>query len=227
VLSVEYQWPPIGGVTPPPDPQPSELVDCRVELSMPVIRDIFLTFEGSIGSYLLINGLLQIIVPTDFDITWASSHFPHKYGGLKFCFIEQTLEATVLRSTAHISKTSPPFSSSSADMTNIFRPTRPAAASLAPSLKLNAYIEARQRANHRKHKYSGKIGLKMAKEGESYVLMSTHVVTEAILARSHRDVMFGRSRNERCEKLEGDWNEYVEIWAGNERVSRVFLRMRA
>jgi hypothetical protein len=204
VLPVEYQWPPIGGVTPPPDPRPSEPIDCRVELSMPVIRYIFLTFEGSIGFYLLINGLLQIIVPTDFDTTWASSHLPHKYGGLKVCYVEQTLEATVLPSTTHISKTSASFLSPSASMTSIFRPTRPAAASLAPSLKLNDFIEARPRAHHRKDKYSGRIGLKVAKEGDPYVLMSTHVITEAILAQSHRDVVFGRNRNDRCEKLEGD-----------------------
>jgi hypothetical protein len=104
-------------------------------------------------------------------------------------------------------------------MANIFRPSRQQAVSLSPSLKLNDFIEARPRANHPKDKYSGRIGLKVAKDGEPYVLMSTHVITEAILAKSHRDLVFGRSRSDRFGKLEGDWNDHVELWAGNERVS--------
>jgi hypothetical protein len=97
--------------------------------------------------------------------------------------------------------------------------------SLSPSLKLNDFIEARPRANHRKDKYSGRIGLKVAKDGEPYVLMSTHVITEAILAKSHRDLVFGRSLSDRFDKLEGDWNHHVELWAGNERVSPMFLHI--
>jgi hypothetical protein len=88
VLPVKHQWPPIGGVSPPPDPRPSEPIDCRAEISLATARDIFLTFEGSIGFYLLINALLQIIVPNNFNTTWASSHLPHKYGGLKVWYCQ-------------------------------------------------------------------------------------------------------------------------------------------
>jgi hypothetical protein len=221
VFPIEHQWPPTGGVTPPPDPRPSEAIDCRAEIPLSAIRDIFLTFEGSIGFYLLVNGLLQVIVPNYFDTNWASSHFPHKYGGLKVCYIKQTLEPTMMPTTTETSKTRPSFSSPSTGMGSIFKPSRQQAVSHTPFLKLNDFIEARPRANHRKDKYSGRIGLKVAKDGEPYVLMSTHVITEAILAKSHRDVVFGRSRNNRFEKLEGDWDEYVEIWAGNEKVSPV------
>jgi hypothetical protein len=227
VLPVEHQWPPIGGVSPPPDPRPSEPIDCRAEISLAIAQCIFLTFEGSIGFYLLINALLQIIVPNDFDTTWASSHPPHKYGGLKACYIEQTLEPTMLPSATETLKTRPSFSSPSASKANIFRPSRNQAVSLSPFLKLNDFIEARPRANHRKDKYSGRIGLKVAKDGEPYVLMSTHVITEAILAKSHRDLVFGRSRSDRFDKLEGDWNDHVEPWAGNERVSPMFLHIVA
>jgi hypothetical protein len=220
VLPVEYRWPPIGGVTSPPDPRPSEPIDCRTKIPLPVIRNILLTFEGSIGFYLLINGLLQIIVPNDFDTTWASSHLPHRYGGLKVCYIDQMgMEPTMLPSTTETSKANSSFSSSGASMASLFRPTRPATGLLAPSLKLNDFIEARPRANHRKDKYSGRIGLKVMKDGEPYVLMSTHVITEAILAKSHRDLVFGRDR---FKKLESNWDDHVELWAGNERVSAIF-----
>jgi hypothetical protein len=218
VIPVEYQWPLIAGVTPPPDPRPSEPIDCRGEIPLSMIRDVFLTFEGSTGFYLLINGLLQIIVPTDFDTTWASSHLPHKYGGLKVCYIEQTIDPTVLPITPETSKTRPSSSSPSASRANIFRFGQQQALPLSPSLKLNNFIEARP--SHRKEKYSGRIGLKVAKGSEPYVLMSTHVITEAILAKSHRDRAFDRDR---FEKLESDWNKCAEIWAGNERVSYIPL----
>jgi hypothetical protein len=72
VLPVEYQWPPSGGLNPPPDPRPSAPIDCRNELPLDVIRDIFLTFESSIGFYILISGLIQFIVPEDFDTVCES-----------------------------------------------------------------------------------------------------------------------------------------------------------
>ncbi|KAF2681618.1 hypothetical protein K458DRAFT_420388 [Lentithecium fluviatile CBS 122367] len=49
--------------------------------------------------------------------------------------------------------------------------------------------------------------------------MSTHVITEAILAKSHIGGLFGR--RDRLKKLDGDWNEHIEIWAGNERIGTI------
>jgi hypothetical protein len=54
---------------------------------------------------------------------------------------------------------------------------------------------------------------------EPLVVMSTHVITEAILAKSHRDTIFSRGLDNRFKKLEDDWNEHVEIWAGDKKVS--------
>jgi hypothetical protein len=68
VLPVEYQWPPAAGPNPPPDPRPSIPIDCSKELPLDIIRDLFLTFEGSVGFYILISGLIQVIVPDDFDL---------------------------------------------------------------------------------------------------------------------------------------------------------------
>lgn len=87
-------------------------------------------------------------------------------------------------------------------------------------MKLNDFIEARPKATHRKEKFSGRIGLKVAKGGDSYLIMSTHIITEAILAKSHREAIFGRGRD-RFEKLDDDWNEHIDIWAGNEKLGTI------
>jgi hypothetical protein len=68
VLPVEHQWPPATGLNPPPDPRPSTPIDCSRELPLDTIRDLFLTFEGSLGFYILISGLIQVIVPDNFDL---------------------------------------------------------------------------------------------------------------------------------------------------------------
>ncbi|KAH7371066.1 hypothetical protein BKA66DRAFT_424925 [Pyrenochaeta sp. MPI-SDFR-AT-0127] len=220
VLHVEYQWPPMAGVNPPPDPKPSTPFDYRKEVPLEVLRDMFLTFEGSLGFYVLISGLLQIIVHEDFDTTWASSHLPHKYGGLKVCYIPQTLDPTMLPSKTETTKTKETLSSQNTTFSSIFRPMRISNASLNPTLKLNDFIEARPKSNHKKEKYSGKIGLKVTQDEHPYLLMSSHVITEAILAKSHRETLFGRNRP-RLDKLSGDWNEHVEIWAGNEMIGNI------
>lgn len=220
VLPVEHQWPPIGGVNPPPDPRPSAPIDCTVSLSIEVVRDLFLTFEKSIGFYLLVNGLLQVIVSDDFDTAWASSHLPHKYGGLKVCYIPQTMEATMLPSTTETTKTRPTLNPQNTGLSSIFRQSRQSTAPSNPSLRLNDFIEARPKANHRKEKYAGRIGLKVLKAGEPYLIMSTHVITEAILAKSHRETFFGRGRG-RFDKLDDDWNEHVDVWAANEKIGSI------
>jgi hypothetical protein len=220
VLPVEHQWPPMGGVNPPPDPRPSGPIDCQARLPLDVVRDLFLTFEGSIGFYVLISGLLQIIVPEDFDTAWASSHLPHKYGGLKVCYIPQTMEVTMLPSTTETAKPNTSLNTQTSSLSSIFRQSRSTTYSSNPSLKLNDFIEARPKSNHRKDKYSGRIGLKVMRYGEPYLLMSTHIITEAIMAKSHRSALFRRGRD-RFDKLDEDWNEHIEIWAGNEWVGEI------
>jgi len=220
ILPVEHQWPPMAGVSCPPDPRPSTPIDCTAEVSLEIIGDVFVTFEGSIGFYILISGHLQVMVPDDFDTTWAASHMPHKYGGLKVCYILQNMEATMMPSSTATANTRALLSSPTSSLSSMFRPARPAAVTSNSALNLNDFIEARPKSNHRKEKYSGRISLKVTKLGEQYLLMSTHIITEAILAKSHRDSLFGRNR-ERHTKLDEDWNEHVDIWAGNERLGRI------
>jgi hypothetical protein len=218
VLPVEHHWPPVGGVNPPPDPRFSTPIDCRAQVSVDIIRDIFVTFEGSVGFYILINGLLQVIVPPEFDTTWASSHLPHKFGGLKVSYIESNIEPTMLPSKTATTKTKPSLTSQNTGMSSLFRLSQPSATT---SLQLNDFIEARGKSSHRE-KYTGRIGLSVAKGGNQYLLMSSHVIAEAILARS----FFGRGRVH-IERLQQDWNLHADIWAGSEKVPDEIIALDA
>lgn len=204
VLPVHYRWPPVGGIQPPPDPRPSLPIDCRAELSVKIIQDIFSTFEGSIGFYLLINGLLQILVPATFDTAWASSHLPHKFGGLRVCYIEQSLEETMIPSQVQTSRSRSPL----LPLSSLFRPSR----SVQP-LQINDLIEARTGSSTRE-KFSGRIGMKVvSRQGEPLLLMSSHVITAAILGKSFLGTNWNPSR-----RLRDDWNEHAEICAGGAKV---------
>lgn len=212
VIPVDYHWPLEGGVQPPPDPRPSTPIDCRATLPFEVVLDIFNTYIGSVGFYVLVNGLLQIMVQEDFDTEWASSHLPHKFGGLKVCYIEYNLEPTAsLVSTTTSSRTTSPDRVQNRSLSNMLRPSRTNTYSVP--LQLNDSIEARGKSSHG-HRYAGKIGLRVEKNGVPYLVMSSHVITEAILAKS----LFASSAVP-VERLRGDWNYQMELWAGNARVS--------
>ena len=228
IIPVEYHWPPTSGVTPPPDPRRVTPIDCRAKMSLELVKDIFLTYEGSVGFYVLVNGLLQVIVPKDFDTIWASSHLPHTYGGLKVCYIEQILEPTMLPSSTETTRTMSHStslgSSLVAEMSGTARPS-PQFPPGSFSLKLNDFIEAHPLSNHRRERFAGRIGLMVAEAGSPHLVMSTHVITEAILARSHRDAILGRKHDSHVQKLNGNWNDHVEIWAGSEKVSAVHFAL--
>jgi len=219
VLPVQYRWPPIGGVAPPPDPRPSRPVNCREAIDLEVIRDLFLTFKGCLGFYVLINGLLQVIVPDDFDTSWASSHMPQRFGGLRVCYIAQDQESTMLPSASKTARKSVRVSAPSAS-SKAYKRFNAANASSSSTLRLNDFIEARPTKSHGTDRYAGRIGLKVARQGDPFLIMSTHVITEALLAKSHRNMFTSRGKDS-FEKLRGDWNEHVDIWAGNERMGTV------
>lgn len=229
ILPVDYRWPPESGLMPPPDPRATMPIDCRATLPLALVKDLFLTFQGSIGFYVLINGLLQVIVPKDYDTSWASSHLPHKYGGLKVCYIERNLEPTMLPSATDTSRATTSGSPVGPHgISGSFRPASLSAQSVTryPSLKLDDFIEARPLSNHTRDRFSGRVGLRVARAGvEPLVVMSTHVITEAILAKSRRDTIFGRSLDDRLRKLEDDWNDHVEIWAGDRKVSACHISL--
>ncbi|PSN66423.1 hypothetical protein BS50DRAFT_635541 [Corynespora cassiicola Philippines] len=219
VLPVEYRWPPMAGVVPPPDPRPSMPIDCKTELSLEIIRDILITFKGSIGFYMLINGLLQIIIPIDFDTVWASSHLPHKYGGLKICYIPQDREPTMFTNRTKASSSTAQDITQSSPPSERLKLTKEGNKPIAKPLRLNDFIEARPKSSFMKERFSGRIGLRVVKNSESYLLMSTHVITEAILSKSLVSSVLRRGH--RFEKLDEDWNKHVAIWAGNEKIGDI------
>ncbi|KAF1995536.1 hypothetical protein P154DRAFT_343151 [Amniculicola lignicola CBS 123094] len=216
VIPVEYRWPPVAAVAPPPDPQPSP-IDCADALPIQTIRDIFTTFKGCIGMYFLRNALLQLIVPKEFDTEWASSHLPHKYGGLKICYIYGTMEPTM-----NPSKTDTTLNKEKSPVPWAFfqRGSQKASVSSSQTTKLNDHIEARTKSTLRQGRFSGRIGLRTTcKDGNPYLLMSSHVITEALISRARRSVF--SLKPDADEILEGDWNNHVEIWAGNAKAGTI------
>jgi hypothetical protein len=112
---------------------------------------------------------------------------------------------------------SPSYIPSGSEIYSIQGPPPSSSAYKAPSLEINDFIEARSRNSSRREKSSGRIGLKVFRESQCYLVMSTHIITEAMLTKSYRDRIFGRA-HDRFKKLGDDWNEHVNIWASNTKV---------
>lgn len=216
VMPVEYGWPLTAGVEPPPDPRPIPKIDCTASLSLNVVRDLYSTFKDSLGFYLFINGLLQITVPDDFDTAWASSHQPHRFGGLNICYISQTMES--LPSAAETTSSRPLLRNTV--LSALVRRSRQLIALPNPVLRLHDFIEARSTAKYQRKKYGGRIGLTVIKDGEPYLVMSNNIVEDATPANSSRETSFHRLCS-RAETLQEDRNEHVNIWAGNERIGTI------
>ncbi|CAN9276950.1 unnamed protein product [Alternaria alternata] len=100
---------------------------------------------------------------------------------------------------------------------------RPSAQPLAnnPSLELNDFIEARPLSKNIKERFSGRIGLKVTSGDVPLLVMSTHIITGAIVAKSRRDVMFGRKIEERLARLKNNWNDHVEIWVSDKKIGKI------
>jgi hypothetical protein len=230
VIPVQHRWPPMAGVATPPDPRGTQLIDCRADLPVEIIQDLFSTFKGCTGAYLLVNGYLQILVSDDFDMEWAASHYPHRFGGLKVSYIHDTRTPTMNSKKVSSSST---VTSSHKARTKIptiasrgHKPTSSGHVTIR-SLQLNDIIAARQSSSLRRTaKYSGRIGLQIKKNEVPYLIMSTHVITHAMTHRDRISARLGRGPNE----LPADWMKRVEILVRNEKVcilhfDQLFLRL--
>ncbi|KAH3983135.1 hypothetical protein HBI56_147310 [Parastagonospora nodorum] len=223
VIPVQHRWPPLAGVAEPPDPRRLQLIDCNEAMPLETVRDIFLTFEHTVGFYFLINGLLQLIVPKNFDTEWAALHYPHRFGGLKVSYIPDTRVPTATTTatltstlTGHENKGNP-FSRASARSNRVRSSKQP----VAQSLQLNDFIEARPTKSRGKAtRYSGRIGLQVSHNGLQRVIMSTHVITQAMIQRDRSFASLIRGRV-RANELPKDWVKRAEIWARNEKVGVV------
>ncbi|KAF1933297.1 uncharacterized protein M421DRAFT_395241, partial [Didymella exigua CBS 183.55] len=189
VLPVDYRWPPKGGVNPPSDPRSSNPIDCRAEISVDIVQDILLTFEGCVGFYLLINGPLQIIVPEEFDTAVSFAYTPHvrRTEGLLH---KLDSEAKDFPTRTQSPQTNPPINVRS-----------------MLTLSINDAISAS--GKKQKRRFEGRIGPKVVKDGDPCLVMSFHVITGAISART----LPIKSLDPRLERPKDSWKEQVEIIA--------------
>jgi hypothetical protein len=220
VIPVEYRWPPMSGINPPPDPRPSSPIDPAAELSIDTIRDILCTFKGCVGFYLLLNGILQLLVEKDFDSEWVCSHLPHRYGGLRVSYIPKSMIPTTAPAPHSDTQTSFAEGSRRSKLSIPFR--RKAPGTPVQNVGLNDYIEARTTSMGVKDKFTGRIGLRVCKNDSSFLVMSTHVITEAIISKPRRLSFIGLGRGQLdLARLSAPWGPQVEIRSGNQKIGTI------
>lgn len=207
VIPVEYHYPLLATTIPPPDPHPQK-IDCLKSISEEEMNAIFNTFEHALGFYLLINGMLQIIIPDDFDYEYALSHRPTSFGGLQVSYISvnstsliPTAETSVNPTTSlakstsdipilakNITAESPvqrPRSEgiqSSNQITLAPRPRQGSSAAGSMRLVLGSMVQARVEKSKATERFQGKIGLMTRTEDRVHLVVSSHVLTQALTA---------------------------------------------
>lgn len=206
VIPVEYHYPVLATSIPPQDPHP-HVIDCSNPISEDDINEIFDTFEHALGFYLLINDMLQIIIPDDFDYEYALSHQPISFGQLRVSYVRQSsasLVPTADRSTdatTSITRSTPNLSALAT------RPVSPSKLVQSPSsgdtlistqtatstkskqesrnmmrLALGSMIQARVHKSKSSERFQGKIGLMTRVEDRLHLVVSSHVLTQALSA---------------------------------------------
>jgi hypothetical protein len=220
IIPVDYRYPLMGLLAPPPDPYPF-VINPVAPLNMQTVVRIFKTFEHALGFYILINGMLQIVVPEGFDYEWASSYKPNAFGGLKVCYIGESLTPTVDRSEA-ASETSFNRSIGKAASRSFFSSFRlgqqDRRIGAVPGLKLDQSVEARVKESRAKERHVGRIGIKTCHKSLIYLTMSTHVITSAVTAKQ-RDRFYQKLLSNSQTQLDANWINKVEIYADDLRVS--------
>ena len=219
ILPVAYRWPPISGVFPPPDPHPY-ILDPAEPLALRTIKDIFETYSECSGFYLLLNGMLQLIVPDGFDAEWASSHLPNKFGRLRISYIFQSMSPTmntgVETTLIGTAQQDEPIRSRS-DAATPYHSQQRTNPIPAHSLKLNQTIEARAKDSPSKEKFAGRLGLRTTKGSKTYLTISSHIVTSMLSPKKRPASILSWLRGS-SNQLKENWPDDVEIWATNKRV---------
>jgi tetratricopeptide (TPR) repeat protein len=223
ILPVTYRWPPTSGVFPPPDPHPY-ILNPAEPLALRTIKDIFETWPECSGFYLLLNGMLQLIVPDGFDAEWASSHLPNRFGRLRISYISQTMSPTmntgVETTQIDTAQQDEPIRSHS-DAATPYHSQQRTNPIPAHSLELNQTIEARAKDSPSKEKFAGRLGLRTTKGSKTYLTISSHVVTSVLSPKKRLASIFSWLRGS-SNQLKENWPNDVEIWATNKRVCWAF-----
>lgn len=215
VIPVDYRYPLMGPVAPPKDPHPY-IINPAAPLDIRTIASIFKEFNQALGFYILLNGMLQVIVPNGFDCEWASSYKPNTFGGLKVCYIGQSSSPTGDRTPAPLNPAQANATRGSRNFLATFRTWQKTTVTQAQDLRLDHVLEARAKESRSKERHSGRIGVKTRHNGSVYLTMSSHVITSALLARE-RSALFGRFGGSRTS-LDPRWINKAEIYAHNAKV---------
>lgn len=231
VIPVDYRYPLSAGVAPPQDPYSK--IDPQAKIDTKTIERAFKTFPEAYGFYFLINGMLQVIVPKCFDYEWAYSHRPNTFGGLEVSYIHRSLVPTAGHRSArqqNVALSSNSGSGSSARhhprVVSQRLSSNSSSTNANPKITLSSAIEARSNDPKGKSKskeaHFGRIGVRTnvenGKNAGVYLVMSSHVITSSLLARSRGPFqkLFGSSRS---PQLEDGWFEDADIWIQDRKVS--------
>jgi WD40 repeat protein len=195
VVPVDYRHPAAAYTIPPPDPR-HLFIDASKDVSEDIVHDIFETYNDIVGFYLLINGMLQLIIPEDFDIENALSCKPNEFGGLRVSYIRRSIIPTAesqertfcgplqesFNVEAAASKhTRPSHSLHVSDYTNMSSEhgkSREGSMDLKIGSMVRACLEGLKAADI----FQGKIGLMTESNGQNHVVIPTHILTEALMA---------------------------------------------
>jgi hypothetical protein len=211
VVPVEYYYPLMSATTPPPDPHP-RFINPSKSIDETIVNEIFNTFERALGFYLLINGMLQIIVSEDFDFQYALSHRPNEFGGLKVSYITQDMIPTAETSaessntTVTVHSPSPTQTQHHGSMvgsskTNLTQRTNQSGG--PTRLELGSLVQAKVEKSKATERFQGKIGIMTTSDDSHFLVVSTHVLTQALTAAKH-------------DSFPGpDWTKSVTVLSGN------------
>ncbi|CAN9172211.1 unnamed protein product [Alternaria alternata] len=200
VVPVDYRYPAAAYTIPPPDPR-HLFIDASKDVSEDIVNDIFETYNDILGFYLLINGMLQLIIPEDFDIENALSRRPNEFGGLKVSYIHQSIVPTAESQKGTFSTSLQESFNVEAAASQHTRPSHSLHVSDNTSmssehgksrdgsmdLKIGSLVRACLEGLKAADLFQGKIGLMTESNGQNHVVIPTHILTEALMAtRSDR-----------------------------------------
>jgi hypothetical protein len=211
VIPVQSSYPTSAYTVPPPDPHHG-FIDASKEIDEKTLRDIFRTFENILGFYVLINGMLQLIVADDFDVEYALSHRPNEFGGLSVSYIPQSIipTAEMQRNDTSTLMEQPPEAvvpqpvrvlnqSGLADTSTNHRSGH----EITMDVKIGSMVHASLRGSKIKERFQGKIGLMTEFDNQNYLVISSHILTQALVAA-------------KSPRFPGDdWIKYLVVYASN------------
>ncbi|KAK8112789.1 hypothetical protein PG984_013315 [Apiospora sp. TS-2023a] len=222
VIPVKTYYPLNAGLMPPSDPHPLHLSSVG-ELQHEVVEQILDTFQEAIGFYLLINGMLQIIVPDDFDISTALNYYPGRFGGLKVSYAhhgqiptageEHDLRETSSTHRSHLVSQTQDVMESSAAAT----PSGSGSSNLVPKssgsttgqgLFIGCSVRAYIPKEKSRYRHQAKLGLMTKAQTGIYLTLPTHLVTE-VLNNSGLDWKWPRSGYDDVRLEAG--NNHIEL----------------